>query len=268
MTLASDDGDGQPGGFPLDRKERLYFRDSLRAARASVLRDSENFMEIPLVLERLGSFSAPSESGLYAYQTDISTIAGDSPLATTLPKAFPQYHRPFDILYDLVRIARNELVHEGAHARQLTHRAVELALILEDALMREASKAADFMVPDPEEAHPWEPLSFLRQKMLLNSFTFLPTQWPGDDGSSWRLVSDAALAEFLQGGNGRNERQRRMSTRLETAVRDESVELEEARTCRPDDPVDELVQGVDHRPWLVVDDSGTLVGIVSAYDLL
>lgn len=265
MNPAPDGCDGQPAGFPLDREERLYFRDSLRAARASVLRDSENFMEIPLLLERLGSFLDPGKSGLYEYHPDIAGIAGGSPLAATLPAEFPQYHRPFDNLYDVVRVARNELVHEGAHARQLTHRAVELALILEDALMRKASKAADFMVHDPEEAHAWEPLSFLRQKMLLNSFTFLPIQWPTDSNSSWRLVSDAALAGFLQGDDGR---QRKMSKRLAAAVHDNDVELEKARTCRPDDPVDELVEGMDHRPWLVVDESDCLVGIVSAYDLL
>jgi hypothetical protein len=43
-------------------------------------------------------------------------------------------------LYEELRQARSDAMHQGAHARILTDHAVELTIILEDALMPEASK--------------------------------------------------------------------------------------------------------------------------------
>ena len=63
------------------------------------------------------------------------------------------YHTSFCDLFDELKDARNDAVHQGAHARILTDHAVELAIILEDALMSKFSRVSQFMVRDVDEAN-------------------------------------------------------------------------------------------------------------------
>ena len=69
---------------------------------------------------------------------------------------------------------RNDALHQGACARHLANHAVQLALVLEDALMPSEPKVSDFMVRDAICAAHWQPISFVRQQMLANSFSYLP----------------------------------------------------------------------------------------------
>lgn len=227
-------------------------------------------MEVPIVLERLGSFIAPGRQGLGAFEDPIADIGKSSPLADTVPDAWPAYHRPLRNLYELVRMARNDMAHEGAHARQMSTRAVELAITLEDALMADADTAADFMVPNPEQAHPWEPISFLRQKMLVNSFTYLPVWLESGEHPGWKLVSDGEVAGYLRGESPGTSRGDRISESLASIVEAGGLELLPARKCHLDDPVSALAEQIDQLPWLVVseEDERELHGILTAFDLL
>lgn len=254
----------------LSKKQRMYFRARLREARARVLKDAEDFMEVPLVLERLGSYLTPGRRGLNSFAEPIAELAESSPLADDVPREWPEFHRPLENLYELVRVARNEVAHEGAHARQMSTRAVELAIVLEDALMDKADRAADFMVAEPEEAHPWEPLSFLRQKMLVNSFTYLPVWMEVSNDERWWLLSDGELAGYLRAAGKRGDRDDRLSEQLVSAVRTGELNLLRADTCHADRQVSELAEEIDQHPWLVVENGreSNLIGILTAFDLL
>ena len=133
------------------------------------------------------------EEFLKEYEAILCEEANKSPLAYEIPSARRQYHTPFSDLLELVRDARNSALHEGSFARHLTIHVVELSLIIEDALMYNSVAVSDFMVRDPVCAYPWQPLSFIRQKMLLNSFSFLPVCVDYKDEKDWWVVSDLSL---------------------------------------------------------------------------
>jgi len=115
----------------MDRSAVVIFSDELREARENALRDSEAFDGIVHVVERLGSF-------LRGKITHLEEIPGQR----------PDLHVPFSLLYKLVREARNDALHQGAFARRLTGHAIELSLVLEDALRRslESPVVGDYMV--------------------------------------------------------------------------------------------------------------------------
>lgn len=175
----------------------VFFRDQLRDARAVVLRDAEAYESIVLVLERMGRFLKPKANGLGGFKVDLGSIASDSPLAHSIPAEQPDFHLDFATLYEAVREARNLAVHEGALARHLSTHALECALVLEDALMSKMHTVDEFMVRAPTTAATWQPLSFIRQVMLMNSFSYLPVCFATADETKWHLVSDASLARAL-----------------------------------------------------------------------
>jgi hypothetical protein len=118
----------------MNRDAVITFSAQLREARENALRDSEAFDGIIHVLERLGSFLDQKIGDLGKYKRQINEKARDSALAKDVPDQWRSIHVPFDLLYDLVRNARNDAVHQGAFARRLTGHAIELSLVLEDAL--------------------------------------------------------------------------------------------------------------------------------------
>ncbi len=257
----------------LSYEKRVYFRDQLREARATALRDAEDFRGILFALERLGSVLAPNANTLRGYETVINELAIESPLAEDTPSQWREWHIPFSRLYDLVRKARNDALHQGAYARHLTTHAIQLCLVLEDALMSGIGKVSDYMVRDVICASEWQPISLVRQQMLENSFTYLPIS----RGSKWYLISDASVAKYLPRPNSQ-QRKERLAQSLEDALKTESELAEEAKTCFPHDSVEHALTlfQEDGRPVLVLRDEtpkyldtpNELLGILTAFDLL
>lgn len=245
----------------------LVLRDQLRAARARVHEDAEAFREVVVVIERLGLVLTGRDRGLADLLRPFKRFVEASALAKEIPDAFPLHHPDFKTLYDQVREGRNSAIHDGAFARHLADRTVELSLIFEDALQAEAMKIQHYMIRDPVVAAIWEPLSFLRQRMLSNSFSFLPVLAPGDE---WMLVSDRGLARCLRTVNG-SERKDRLKMALGRAVEaDIGLRLEAAERCAPDDSVADIASRIGDRPILVLEHEKPtrLLGIVTAFDLL
>ena len=158
-------------------------------------------------VERLGSYLSKEELGdkgrsgdLGKYKTKIEELV-ERPGTAEPPDKCRASLTPFSTLYDLVRDARNDAVHQGAFARHLTRHAIELAIILEDALSSYMYRATDFMALNPVCAELWQPVGFIRQQMLANSYSYLPVR---DDDENWSVVSDSAIAIFLgsEGGKG------------------------------------------------------------------
>src|SRR5947209_1239477 len=122
----------------MDREVANHFRDQFREARAVVLKDAEAFEQIVFVIERLGVYLMGRLGDMGKYADSVSAMARRSPLAQVIPAQIPEHHAAFATVYKLVQNARNDALHEGAFARHLTIHAIELALVLEDALMSDA----------------------------------------------------------------------------------------------------------------------------------
>jgi hypothetical protein len=76
-------------------------------------------------------------------------------------------------LYRVVKNAWNDALHQGAFARHLTKNAIELSIMLEDAWATYRNPIiADFIVGGPVCAELWQPLGFVRQQMLANSYSY------------------------------------------------------------------------------------------------
>ncbi len=251
----------------MEQEVALHFRDQLRAARAAALRDAEAFQEIVFVLERLGAFLSNDRGNLRKYLPRIKDQAARSPMAEEVPKELPHFHQQFEVKYEIVREARNAALHEGALARHLTANAVELSLVLEEGIMSELHQVSDFMVRNPVCAFMWQPLSFIRQTMLVNSFSYLPVPVEKDGKTDWRLISDFRLAQCLR-KNGKVVKEG-LIQRLEGAVQSGQIELHSAKTCCPQDKIEAVLPTSDGLPTLVLSpDNNELLGILTPFDLL
>jgi CBS domain-containing protein len=165
-----------------------------------------------------------------------------------------------------VREARNDALHQGAFARHLTSHAIEIALVLEDALRSsERPLVSDYMVRNPVCAELWQPLGFIRQQMLASSFSFLPVL---NERGEWGLVSDHALATFLGGEMG--ERKKRLVVTLLEAQRTEPTLLDIAEFVKEGTSIEEALKKMNNAPLLVCrhGEREHLLGIVTAFDLL
>jgi hypothetical protein len=241
------------------------FSAQLREAREGALSDAEAFDGIIHVVERLGSLLSEGIWNLGHYKEKIVSRAGWSALAEEIPDQWREGHIPFSLLYDLVKDARNDALHQGAFARRLTGHAIELSLVLEDALRRslEHPTVNDYMVRNPTCAELWQPMSFIRQQMLANSFSFLPVKCAGD----WCLISDLEIATYL--GTDVSTRKKRLAHTLKAA----GMHLQPATCCGVDTALDKalLLLDEDKRALLVYRKEGdqqALVGIVTPFDLL
>ena len=253
------------------------FRDELRRARAVALADAEAFDEIIVVIERLGVvLTGEPLNGLGDYKGIIGQLAQHSPMACCIPSQLPKFHFSFSELFNAVLVRRNQAVHTGVAARHLTQHAVVLALMLEEAIMSDSkqktgcqagfTQAKHFMVANPVCAEDWHPLSFIRQNMLANSFSYLPVKMDG----KWMLISDHALGIYLREGN--NDKKRLVAS-LETVQKEIPVKLklEQPKICKGDEPIATVITFFKEKnlPVLVVGDSDSrLVGILTAHDLL
>jgi hypothetical protein len=249
----------------MDRNAVIAFSGQLRGAREDALRDSEAFDGIIHVVERLGSLLNEEIGALGRYKDKILDCASNSALAEDIPDQWPDVHIPFSLLYDLVRNARNDALHQGAFARRLTRHAIELSLVLEDALRRSSDHpvVSDYMVRNPTCAELWQPISFIRHQMLANSFSFLPVK----SAAEWCLISDSEIATYL--GTDTSERRKRLAHTLNAS----RIPLQPAKSCAADTPLDDALRILDNspRPLLVCRREGeqqALVGIVAPFDLL
>lgn len=250
----------------MEAEAAQHFRDQFREARATVLRDSEAYEAIVLVLERLGRFRQPKANGMGRFREELQSIASGSPLARSIPERRPDFHLDFTTLYEAVREARNLAVHEGALARHLSTHALECALVLEDALMSNMTTVGEFMVRSPTTAATWQPLSFVRQIMLMNSFSYLPVQLKVAEGLEWHFVSDVSLARALRDATTRESR---LAMPLSEAVATEAIQLHSARVVSVDTTIESIINDLDEVPLLVISAQGCeLLGIVTAFDLL
>jgi hypothetical protein len=247
----------------LSPEAAIHFRDELRAARARALQDAESFQAVVQMVERLGEYLKGSQAGgLGGYRQFLDHLASKSALGKRTPATHPDLHPTFLDLLQNVAHARNSAIHEGTFARTLTAHAIELALILEHALMSSRTRVRDFMVQGVVTAAPWQPLSLVRRTLLANSYSYLPIDI---GGGQWRLVSDYSLAQYLKSDM---KVEARLNQTMEEA-RIEGLVLNEPLVCGGDMSVVDVLAQCRGLPALVVSgDDSHLLGIATPFDLL
>jgi len=158
--------------------ERLHYRDRLRSARYAALADAEGFDEICFVVESLGLRLSGVEGSLNGYFRNVRELSTDSEILRSIAPEYPTLFARFDALYKTVQAARNDAMHSGVYARHATESGIALCIGLEEALMVEQqivrTRVDDFMVRSAVVVHPWQPVAYARQLMLMHSFSFLP----------------------------------------------------------------------------------------------
>ena len=92
------------------------------------------------------------------YRDPLRRLAARSAFAWDSQMRVPVNTGRFERLFDLVKEARNDSMHQGAAATSVTTHYLDLALILEDALLTGTRQVQDFMVTSPVEAKLFEPL--------------------------------------------------------------------------------------------------------------
>lgn len=123
------------------------------------------------------------------------------------------------------------------------------------------------MVQNPVCAELWQPLCFIRQTMLENSFSFLPVKDSTGTGHSWKLIADLDVARYLL--QNPVEREKRLVTTLEDARKHCLDLVQDTDRCHPDDSVQRVLGNCKGKPILVTrKDSGELIGILTPHDLL
>ena len=281
-------------------KEALFFRNEFREARATALKDAEGYQQILFVLERLGAYLLEQEyTGKLCLKKKrpekkrlekrvAPTMSQFQCHIITLVKRYhcfqgePPDHIAFDSLYDMVRQARNDALHQGAVARNLTSHSVQLSLMLEDALMSasESKKIEDYMVRNPVCAYTWQPISFVRQMMLENSFSYIPVcmKEKGTENKAWHIITDYDIAKYLRPANSADNKEC-LRERLAKSIEDASkmMDLKKACTACRNKTVQDVLGYTKGKPILVVkqdtcnekqDTCDDLLGIATAFDLM
>lgn len=282
----------------MDPQVALYFRNEFREARDGALKDAEGYQQILFALERLGAYmfeggcceerelqeekccegnKDKEAKGLDAYKEClIALVKKHHPLEKhrkNKPKWTSLYrdsHTAFGSLYEMVMRGRNDALHQGAFARTLTLHLVEVALFLEDTLMAITDRnITDYMVRNPVYAYAWQPVSFVRQMMLANSFSYIPVyvkKKEAPEKKAWHIIADYHIAEYLQSADS-DGRGKLLAQSIEKAIGSTIVE---ATTCRPDDTVKAVLERIKGKPILVVNPNNCeeLLGIATAFDLM
>lgn len=259
----------------IGKQEAIYFRNRFRDARAAADKSDRDCMEIIYALEDFGQVLTgaqdPSNQNLGKYQNCITKFVDKH----YPDKDRPQYQIDFGRLYDIVRDSRNSAVHRGARSRYFAPRAVELSLIMEDALMRAADtdKVKDYMAASPVVAQLWQPLSIIRKEMLTNSFTHIP--YFDKDKCEWFVVSDADIARYLRSCSLGIYKKDRLNHTLEKALSKGMRRSEPLVVVCPDDSVNKVVcpdKSDDKAPLPILvrhpKHNEHLLGILTASDLM
>ena len=223
---------GKQGGTPrfADRQwgdAFLAFRHKLRAARAKVQADAEDYMAVYSVVESLVEYlkanckEAKRKAKCERKRKTKRKFHSDLCVLHFLFPSLDEFPDETEVSYVRLREARNAHVHEGAVSRSLGRHAVRLSLALEEALMdltKLRNRVDSWMVPEPVVAESWQTVSEVRVALLSGGYSALPFWWK----RQWYFVRDVSVVSYLldpkveQGS--REDRDGCLNCRLETIV--------------------------------------------------
>jgi CBS-domain-containing membrane protein len=130
--------------------------------------------------------------------------------------------------------------------------------------------ASELMVRDICYAELDQPISYIRQRMLVNAFSYLPVRANG----TVEMLSDVALAKWLRQMDWEEEAKALAQTLAAARKSSSKLALTPATVLSADTLVNELVEKLsaepNHAPVLLhrPDGKGDIVGLISAFDLL
>ncbi len=261
---------------PLNRETAIFFANELRNARLAALADAQAFDKVIQAVERLGSYITGKQKSLGVYCEALVCLSEKSSLAEEIPKRFRDLLTPFNELYESVRIARNDALHQGAFARHLTNHTINLAIVLEDALSHcMEAQVSDFMVRNPVWAELWQPVAFVRQLMLANSYSYMPVLEADEkltEGNEWSIISDVAIANYLGPARNGETRRNRLVKTLADARTDDLKVQKPVKTFEEKTTLKEALDHLEKEEAKVLlvrgPNRGSLLGILTAFDLL
>ena len=99
-------------------------------------------------------------------------------------------------------------------------------------------KARDYMVRAVAVAQLSQPLSAIRQDMLINSFTSAP--YFNENEQEWFVVSDADIARYLR-QNGKYNPDRLNDTLRCAIKKDKEFAKHQPLVCKPDSPITDIL---------------------------
>jgi CBS domain-containing protein len=250
----------------LSAGQRVDFLGRIRAAGALILRDSESFCEASTVLEHIGQVvGGKIGTGLKDYQNAI--------VALTNHPGHAKEEEEVARLFDVVRAARNKAVHDGAYARHLNSRLIDLLLLLEEGIAMNMDRVEDLMVRTPVFVESWHLVSHVRKMMLSNSFSWIPIYHEDGASGKWVLLEDVSLMKWIRSEleKSKTKQRARLGLRVGEAIADHKLKVKNAHCCRGDSLITTVVNQMGERPTLVtekVEGRERLVGILTAFDLL
>lgn len=241
-----------------EKEKRKYCLALLRDARSLILRDAESFHEAATVLEQIGQvWGRKIYHGMAGYEAALQSFSeGQKADKVKVGR-----------LLNVISNARNMAVHEGAWARHLSSRLIDLFLILEEAIMTELKTVGDVMVRNPVCAESWHMVAQVRREMLANSFSCLPLL----HGKEWLIITDAAVMHYLCKASSKKAKDERLEANLGDLINKKAIEFSKAVDCHPNETIPEVLDKMSHLPVLVLENIGgenRLVGIVTPFDLL
>jgi CBS domain-containing protein len=264
----------------IDPKSAVVFSNQLRAARLKVLADAEAFEEVCHAIEEVGRHLTKEKladigeyGNLGKYREPLSefvreygALAGrtDDDLNCMLLPSFEK-------AYTWVKDARNDAVHTGAFARHLTGHAITLAIILEDALGQKLKPVvSEFMASNPVCVEAWQPVGFVRNQMLANSFSCLPALF--EDG--WHIVTGRDIVAYLRTGSEALDRKIATNQRTQLLAKPlgESLPgIPKAVSVKASDSIVVALGELSKTPLLLVENPGCkerILGVLTQFDLL
>ena len=136
--------------------------------------------------------------------------------------------------------------------------------------MREKTVIRDFLVRDPVTAFSWQPISFVREQMLTNGYSFIPILLSRESSSYWGLLSEYAVAKYCRHDPEVEKRKRRLAMTVGQAIESKELAIAEAEVCSPTDSIYDVLPRLRNMPVLVIDASHPeeLLGIVTAFDFM
>ena len=134
--------------------------------------------------------------------------------------------------------------------------------------MENMKTAADLMIRDVCYADIDHPMSYIRQRMLVNAFSYLPVI--KTDRSVW-MLSDFAIARWLRQMSWEQQKGALVRT-LKTVVEDtaDSLELVKPISLPSETSIADLAKSLSSMPILLHEPKNKkkIVGLISAFDLL
>lgn len=247
----------------LTQSQRVEFLARLRDARALVLRDGESFREASTVLEHIGQvIGGKIGIGLKDHEAAIVSLATG---------ARQTDEASVGRLFNVVREARNKAVHDGAYARHLNGRLLDLLLLLEEAIMTNMDRVEDLMVRNPVSAEPWHLVSHVRKMMLTNSFSCIPILKAKTGKDRWMLLRDAALMQWIRSEPNKKKQRERLAMPVGEAITNHELAVKGAICCGGEISIADLLTRMNDDPTLVtekIEGQERLLGIITAFDLL